>query len=101
MVQNKPPLESKIQSDILKWLKRRPNTVTYKHCPDPAGIPDIHHIEKGHAFYFEVKRTAKDKARYLQRLRIRDLRKAGATAKVVRSVDDVEKQIRKFYKGLS
>ena len=94
MVQ-KAPLESKIQADIIKYLKSRPNSVTYKHCPSPTGIPDVHHIERGHAFYFEVKRTEKDKARPIQKLRITELREAGATAKVVRSVDDVIKAIDK------
>ena len=93
MVQEKP-LESKIQSDIIKWLKRRPNTFSYKHCPDPKGMPDIHHIERGHSFHFEVKRTVKDKARYIQKLRIKKLRQAGATAKVVRSLDEVKKIVR-------
>ena len=95
------PLESKIQSDIIKWLKSRPNTFTYKHQPDPKGIPDVHHIEQGHAFYFEVKRTASDDARKLQKKRIRQLRKAGATALVVRSVADVRKAIRAYFKQLS
>lgn len=84
------PLESKIQSDILKWLKSRPNTFTYKHEPVPTGIPDIHHIENGISFYFEVKRTVKDKPREIQKLRIKQLKKAGAVAKVVRSLREVK-----------
>lgn len=90
------PLESKIQSDILKYLRSRPNTFSYKHLPSPKGIPDIHHIEQGHAFYFEVKRTVKDKARHMQKLRIKELRKAGATAHVVRSVGEVRDIIRAY-----
>ena len=83
-------LESKIQTDILKWLKARPKTFTYKHPPSPSGIPDIHHIESGVGFWFEVKRTHKDKARKLQKLRMKKLRKAGNITKVVRSLDEVK-----------
>lgn len=102
MVQKKlTPLESKKQSAIIKWLKRRPKSVTYKHCPDPSGIPDVHHIEKGHSFYFEVKRATTDEARKLQKYRIKKLRKAGATALVVRSVDDVRSAIKHYFSTLS
>ena len=90
------PLESKIQSDIIKWLKKRPNTFTYKHEPVPTGIPDIHHIENGISFYFEVKRTAKDMPRKMQKLRIKQLKKAGAIAKVVRSLREVRQIIYKY-----
>lgn len=88
-------LESKIQSDIIKWLKRRPNSFTYKHEPYPTGMPDIHHIEEGIGFWFEVKRTKKDKARDIQNLRIKQLKKAGNIAKVVRSLDEVKSIIYK------
>lgn len=83
-------LESSIQTEIIKWLRQRPHSFTYKHPPYPAGIPDIHHLEHGFAFYFEVKRTNKDKARKLQKLRIKKLRKAGCICDVVYSLDDVK-----------
>lgn len=90
-------LESKLQAKIIKYLKTRPNTVTYKHPPSPTGTPDVIHIEQGHAFYFEVKRTKKDKPRPDQKYRIMKLNKAGATAKVVRSVDEVKQIVRKRF----
>ena len=86
-------LESAIQTDIIKWLKCRPNSFTYKHPPYPAGIPDIHHLENGNSYWFEVKRTSKDKARKLQKLRMKKLRKAGCVALVVRSLKKVQKVI--------
>ncbi len=83
-------LESSIQSDIIKWLRKRPHSDTYKHPPYPEGTPDIHHLEKGISFYFEVKRTQSDKARPNQKKRMKQLRKAGAICKVVRSLRDVQ-----------
>jgi len=86
-------LESSIQADIIKWLKGRGGFV-YKHCPDPAGIPDIHYIEDGHSYFFEVKRTKKHKPSPLQKYQIKRLKKAGATVKVVWTLKQVKKVLK-------
>lgn len=90
MVQKKP-LESKIQTDIIKYLRSRPNTFTYKHPPYPKGMPDIMHFEGGQAFAFEVKRTKSDKPKPMQILRKEQLREAGVHSHVVRSLAKVKK----------
>ena len=82
-------LESSIQSEIIKKLKKRKKSFTHKHCPDPVGYPDIEHLEKGILFVFEVKRTADDEPTPIQKLRHKQLKKAGAIVKVVWSWQQV------------
>ena len=76
-------LESSIQTDILKYLRLRPKTFTYKHEPSPTGIPDIHHVEDGKSIWFEVKRSKKHKPTKIQKRQHKQLRKAGAKVYVV------------------
>lgn len=84
-------LESSIQSDILKYLKRF--GFVYKHEPSPAGIPDIHLILNGKSIWFEVKRSKKHKPTPLQLYQHQKLRDAGAEVYVVWSL----KQVKKLY----
>ena len=94
----KVKLESKIQTEIIQYLQGRTcKSVTYKHPPYPTGIPDIIHYEKGRVYNFEVKRTINDKARAMQKYRIKKLKRAGIVAVVVRSVNDVKKIMKKGY----
>lgn len=79
-------LESSIQSDIIKDFNKIKKTYSFKINPPPTGIPDVHVLTHGVPFYFEVKRTESDEARALQEYRINQLREAGGTAHVVRSV---------------
>lgn len=83
-------LESSIQTEILNKLKKRDNSFSYKHPPQPSGIPDIHHIENGVSYWFEVKRSSKHKATKLQLLRHKQLRKAGSVVFVVWSWKQVK-----------
>ena len=89
-------LESSIQSEIIKKLKKRKNSFTYKHCPDPVGYPDIEHIENGVLYLFEVKRSAKDKPSKIQKFRHKQLTKAGAKIFVVWSWTQVKNVLTKF-----
>lgn len=86
-------LESAIQAEIIAWLQKRPNSVTYKHPPNPSGMPDIAHFENGIPYFFEVKRTAKDKPRKLQLYRHDKLSKAGCIVNTVHSLKQVKKVI--------
>lgn len=88
-------LESKIQTKMLKWLRKRPKSFTYKHDPSPAGIPDIHHIENGHSYWFEVKRSKKHKPKPLQLYQHKKLREAGATIEVVWELSQVKEVLSK------
>ncbi len=83
-------LESAIQGEILKKLKKRDHSFTYKHCPVPSGIPDIHHIENGISYWFEVKRSEKHLPTPLQLLRHKHLREAGCLVFVVWSWQQVK-----------
>jgi hypothetical protein len=76
-------LESSIQSEIIKKLKKRKKSFTHKHCPDPVGYPDVEHLERGILFLFELKRTSKDEASKIQKYRHKKLKKAGAIVNVV------------------
>jgi hypothetical protein len=82
-------LESKIQSNILKYLRTRPNSFTYKHEPVPAGIPDIHHIENGKSYWYEVKRSKSHKPSKIQKRIHKKLKKAGQKVHIVWSLEQV------------
>jgi len=84
------PLESLIQTKILKYLKTRPHSFSYKHEPVPTGIPDIHHIEKGKSYWFEVKRSAKHKPTKIQQYRHKQLIEAGCIVFVVWNLKQVK-----------
>ena len=84
-------LESKIQTEIIQWLK--PRGFVYKHEPVPTGIPDIAFIRDGQSFWFEVKRSKKHKPTKIQKYVHKKLRKAGAKVYVVWSLDMVKEII--------
>lgn len=84
-------LESKIQTDIIKYLKLRPNSFVFKCEPTPTGIPDISALLNGVQFYFEVKRSKKHKPTKIQKYRHKQLRKAGANVYVVWKLSQVIK----------
>lgn len=93
-------LESAIQTDIIKVLESLGYFV-YKHPPYPTGMPDIHAIQYGKHYWFEVKRSKVDfkkkfKNKALQKLRRKLLRKAGDVACVVWTVDHVYRAIDGF-----
>ena len=86
------PLEKDIQADIMKWLKKRPNSFTWKAQAGPyapKGLPDIFHMEDGRPYAFEVKRPGGE-VRPLQEKAIEGLMKAGVIALVVYSLEDVQ-----------
>lgn len=86
------PLERDIQAEILRWLRKRPGSFTVKLAAGPysmPGLPDVLHIESGHAYFFEVKRPG-GKATPLQLSVMGKLTRAGAVTSVVRSLEDVQ-----------
>ena len=84
-------LESTIQSKILSYLRGIPNTYTMKLSDRWAsGYPDVLHIKDGRAYFFEVK-TPTGKKQPLQIFIIAELRKAGAQAHFVTSLEEVKK----------
>lgn len=83
--------ESDIVKSILKYLKTVPECFCWKEhggMYGTAGIPDVICCCRGRFFGFEVK-TAVGKPTKLQEATIRRIQKAGGTALVVRSVDEV------------
>lgn len=85
------PLEKDIQRSIIKWLKTRPDSFTVKLAAGPystPGLPDIMHIERGTAFFFEVKRPG-GKVTALQEETMARLNSAGAHVCVVTSLQGV------------
>ena len=86
-------LESTIQSKILKYLRKIPNTYTMKLSDRwTSGYPDVLHIKDGRAYFFEVK-TPTGKKQPLQIFTIAELRKAGAQAHFVTSLEEVKKAL--------
>ncbi|MEH2954306.1 VRR-NUC domain-containing protein [Candidatus Merdisoma sp. JLR.KK011] len=83
--------ESDIVKAILKYLKTVPGCFAWKEhggMYGTAGIPDIICCYRGRFYGFEVKTEDGEPTR-LQEATIRKIQKAGGTALVVRSVDEV------------
>ena len=84
--------ESDIVKAIMKFLKTVPRCFAWKEhggMYGTAGIPDIIACIDGKFYGFEVK-TDIGKTTGLQESTIRKIKKAGGTAVVVRSLDDVK-----------
>lgn len=101
-------LESSIQSEFIKKLKRRRRMykkkhkpVSYKHPPYPVGIPDIHHIEAGLTLWIEVKRSEHDKPTPIQLKRHKLLRAAGAHVLVAWEWNQVAQWLKLYIKEQS
>lgn len=91
-------LEKYYQDKILKYLRSRPNSFTWKQAAaqySRAGIPDIAHIENGRYFGFEVKRPKIGKATAIQLATIEKIRAAGGVAEIVSSPEEVEEVLRR------
>lgn len=86
-------LESKTQAEIIKDLNKLPKCFAYKQHPPPKGIPDVYCCLNGMSFHFEVKRRKVDNARKLQEFRMKQIRRAGGFARVVRSKTEVMRYI--------
>ena len=86
-------LERDIVEKIKKYLKTVPNCFFWKEHGGQygtAGIPDLIACIAGRFYAFEVK-TPSGKVTKLQEATIRKINKAGGTAAVVRSVEEVKK----------
>lgn len=84
--------ESDIVKAIMKFLKTVPRCFAWKEhggMYGTAGIPDIIACIDGKFYGFEVK-TDVGKPTKLQDATIRKINRAGGTAVIVRSVDDVK-----------
>lgn len=85
-------LEKYITAKIMKYLKSLDRCYCFKEhggSYGSSGIPDIICCYKGQFVAFEVK-TAKGKTTPLQDINIRNIKRAGGTAIVVRSLDEVK-----------
>lgn len=87
-------LEKDIQAEIVRKLKKRAQSFTWKNHStyySRAGIPDVMHIEQGILFAIEVKRPGK-KATPLQQITLDKLNAYGAISLVAydwQMVEDV------------
>ncbi len=90
--------ERKIVSDIKRYLKTVEGCFFWKEhggMYGTAGIPDIIICYKGHFIGLEAK-TDTGKPTDLQTATIWKIRRAGGTAEIVRSVEDVKNVIARF-----
>jgi Holliday junction resolvase len=89
-------LESKIQSKILKELKKIPGIYAHKNITtNRKGIPDIIMCVDGRYVALEVKRPG-GKPTELQKWNIEQIRQAGGTAEVVYGWGDVANILRRL-----
>lgn len=90
--------ENEIIKQIRDYLKTLPDCFFWKEHGGQfgqAGIPDIICCYNGRFVAFEVK-AEKGKTTVLQEITLRKIRKAGGTAVIVRSVDEVKVIIEKL-----
>ena len=88
--------EKAIVNSIMRYLKTLEGCFAFKEHGGfygTAGVPDIICSYKGRFIAFEVK-TEKGRATELQEATIKKINKAGGTALIVRSVQDVKDAIR-------
>ena len=91
--------EREIVKVIMAYLKTVPGCFCWKEhggMYGTAGIPDIICCCRGRFMAFEVK-TEKGKPTTLQLATIRKIQRAGGTAAIVRSVDDVKHIIEEVF----
>ena len=84
--------EAELITAIKKYLASVPDTFAWKEHGGQygtAGIPDIIVCHRGHFIALEAK-VGKNQPTKLQTVTIEQIRKAGGTAAVVRSVEDVK-----------
>ena len=84
--------EAELITAIKKYLASVPDTFAWKEHGGQygtAGIPDIIVCHRGHFIALEAK-VGKNQPTKLQSATIQQIRKAGGTAAVVRSVEDVK-----------
>lgn len=84
--------ESLIQRDIMRYLQLRGYHVIKFSDRFRAGIPDLYAVRDGRGYWLEVK-AADGRVSKIQEYEIKQLREAGATAHVVRSIEDVRQVI--------
>lgn len=85
--------EAAITAKIKSYLKANGFMVRKQHGgPYSSGWPDLDAVKDGQYYAFEVK-NEKGVASKLQLVKIRDLKKHGAVAGVVRSVEETERLI--------
>ena len=84
--------EADLITTIKKYLATLPETFAWKEHGGQygtAGIPDIIVCHRGHFIALEAK-VGKNQPTKLQNVTIEQIRKAGGTAAVVRSIEDVK-----------
>lgn len=82
--------ETKFKLKVLKYLKSIPNSYVMKLSSSfCSGYPDILFVYNGQAIFFELK-TPKGIISKIQFWTIEQLRKAGAIALVVRTLEEVK-----------
>ena len=84
--------EAELITAIKKYLASVPDTFAWKEHGGQygtAGIPDIIVCHRGHFIALEAK-VGKNQPTKLQSATIEQIRKAGGTAVVVRSIEDVK-----------
>lgn len=85
--------ETRLVAKMLKWLRARPGSWTYKVPGGPfkKGLPDIFHLENARFYAFEAKSPETGYQPTKLQLHVLGLlRAAGGTAEVVYSLEDVQ-----------
>lgn len=90
-------LESKIQSKIIKFLKKDCGFPTTKLVASLDGWPDVITVINGITYYLEVKQPCEN-LKVLQKITIDKLNKDKQIAFKVESLDDVKKIIERILK---
>ena len=87
--------ESKIQTEILRWLERNDCYVVKVVIANKSGVPDILFCKDGLFYAVEVKATGKKKnTTKLQDLNLEKIRSSGGKAIVTDNLSDVIKMIK-------
>ena len=90
-------LEKELQRKIIKWLRNVGVFVVKQHggVYTEVGIPDLICCYRGKFIAFELK-VGNNNTTKIQDFKIKEIRKAGGKAEVIRDLDTVKKIIQKI-----
>lgn len=88
-------LESKIQSEIINYFKKKGYIVVKLILTNTNGIPDLMVLKNGITFFIEVK-NEKGKLSELQKLRIEELEKNNFKCYIIRNLNELKNKLIEF-----
>ncbi|MBW1939200.1 MAG: VRR-NUC domain-containing protein [Deltaproteobacteria bacterium] len=92
-VRDKTKQESRLQAEVLRYLRSLPQCRAFRVWPTERGLPDVVCCYRGRFYAFELK-VSKNKPTPLQEHVLQEIRDAGGVAKIIRSIDEIKEALK-------